>query len=121
MNVTQDHITADTKMGANLLRHGATFRVWAPRAQAVYVNGRFGAVDLWNKEDLKPVTLPDLQKGRSTPPASSFPHLHLLLLVHPGVRTRGGRWFQSPFGTAWVLSAKVNVVTRLINPAITPE
>lgn len=50
MKVTQDHITRDTKMGANLVVGGATFRVWAPRAQAVYLNGRFGTTDLWIKE-----------------------------------------------------------------------
>src|SRR5215212_8243105 len=37
MPASQDNITAETPMGANLTRHGATFRVWAPRAQAVYV------------------------------------------------------------------------------------
>jgi 1,4-alpha-glucan branching enzyme len=51
MKITQNHISPDTKMGANLVADGATFRVWAPRAQAVYVNGRFGTTDLWNKED----------------------------------------------------------------------
>ncbi|OQW37607.1 MAG: hypothetical protein A4E19_13090 [Nitrospira sp. SG-bin1] len=50
MKVTQDHISQDTKMGANLIADGATFRVWAPRAQAVYLNGRFGTTDLWDKE-----------------------------------------------------------------------
>ena len=50
MKVTQDHITPNTKMGANLVADGATFRVWAPRAQAVYLNGRFGTTDLWIKE-----------------------------------------------------------------------
>jgi len=31
-------------MGANLTAGGATFRAWAPRATAVYVNGTFGGV-----------------------------------------------------------------------------
>ncbi|KPJ95850.1 MAG: 1,4-alpha-glucan branching protein [Gammaproteobacteria bacterium SG8_11] len=36
--VTQEHISADTPMGANLIANGATFRVWAPnQAIAVYV------------------------------------------------------------------------------------
>jgi 1,4-alpha-glucan branching enzyme len=35
--VTQDHITADTPMGANLTHTGATFRVWAPRAKQVFL------------------------------------------------------------------------------------
>ena len=50
MKVTQDHISQNTKMGANLTADGATFRVWAPRAQAVYLNGRFGTTNLWDKE-----------------------------------------------------------------------
>jgi 1,4-alpha-glucan branching enzyme len=50
MKVTQDHITSNTKMGASLVASGATFRVWAPRAQAVYLNGRFGTTDLWVKD-----------------------------------------------------------------------
>src|SRR5258708_4274645 len=37
MPVTQDGINSDTPMGANLTKIGATFRVWAPGATAVYV------------------------------------------------------------------------------------
>jgi 1,4-alpha-glucan branching enzyme len=37
MVVTQDGINSDTPMGANLTKTGATFRVWAPGATAVYV------------------------------------------------------------------------------------
>src|SRR5260221_8503780 len=37
MPVTQDGINSDTPMGANLTKTGATFRVWAPGATAVYV------------------------------------------------------------------------------------
>jgi 1,4-alpha-glucan branching enzyme len=51
MKVTQDHISQNTKMGANLVADGATFRVWAPRAQAVYLNGQFGTADMWDKEN----------------------------------------------------------------------
>jgi 1,4-alpha-glucan branching enzyme len=47
-------------MGANLVADGATFRVWAPRAEAVYVNGRFGSTELWNGED------PDLLLNKDT-------------------------------------------------------
>jgi 1,4-alpha-glucan branching enzyme len=48
--ISQAHCTGTTPMGANLLRDqgiagsGATFRAWAPRAMAVYVNGVFGGV-----------------------------------------------------------------------------
>ena len=36
-----DHIDPDTPMGANLVADGATFRVWAPHALAVYAIGEF--------------------------------------------------------------------------------
>jgi 1,4-alpha-glucan branching enzyme len=37
MSASQQHITASTPMGANLMADGATFRVWAPGADHVYV------------------------------------------------------------------------------------
>lgn len=40
--LAQDHIDAATPTGARLVPGGATFRVWAPRATAVYLNGSFG-------------------------------------------------------------------------------
>jgi 1,4-alpha-glucan branching enzyme len=41
--LSQANISPNTPMGANLVEGGgATFRVWAPRATAVYVNGSFG-------------------------------------------------------------------------------
>ena len=39
--VTQEHISDNTPMGANLIADGATFRVWAPGAERVYVIGEF--------------------------------------------------------------------------------
>ena len=40
--ISQQNIRSNTPMGANLVPSGgATFRVWAPRASAVYVNGVF--------------------------------------------------------------------------------
>jgi 1,4-alpha-glucan branching enzyme len=48
--ISQANCTAATPMGATLLSDqglpggGATFRAWAPRARAVYVNGVFGGV-----------------------------------------------------------------------------
>jgi 1,4-alpha-glucan branching enzyme len=48
--ISQENCTATTPMGATLLSDqglagsGATFRAWAPRATAVYVNGVFGGV-----------------------------------------------------------------------------
>jgi 1,4-alpha-glucan branching enzyme len=40
--LAQDNIDATTPAGATLLPGGASFRVWAPRAAAVYLNGNFG-------------------------------------------------------------------------------
>jgi 1,4-alpha-glucan branching enzyme len=41
--LSQANISSTTPMGANLVAGGgATFRVWAPRANAVYLNGCFG-------------------------------------------------------------------------------
>lgn len=37
MKASQQHITASTPMGATLIGDGATFRVWAPAAEHVYV------------------------------------------------------------------------------------
>src|ERR1700676_4843018 len=41
MAASLDHITPTTPMGATLVADGATFRVWAPNASAVYVMGSF--------------------------------------------------------------------------------
>jgi 1,4-alpha-glucan branching enzyme len=40
--LSQQNISPTTPTGANLTADGATFRVWAPRAIAVYLNGTFG-------------------------------------------------------------------------------
>jgi len=42
--ISQANITPNTPMGANLVDGGATFRAWAPRATAVYLNGTFNGV-----------------------------------------------------------------------------
>ena len=41
MSASLDHIHSGTPMGANLIADGATFRVWAPQAEAVYAIGDF--------------------------------------------------------------------------------
>ena len=41
MPASLDHLDAATPMGATLVGNGATFRVWAPNALAVYVYGDF--------------------------------------------------------------------------------
>ena len=40
--LSQQHISAQTPTGATLAAGGATFRVWAPEASAVYLHGIFG-------------------------------------------------------------------------------
>jgi len=40
--LSQQHISPQTPTGATLLADGATFRVWAPQAGAVYLHGIFG-------------------------------------------------------------------------------
>ena len=43
--ISQQKISANTPLGANLVPGGgATFRVWAPRATEVYLDGVFGGV-----------------------------------------------------------------------------
>src|SRR5688500_9848033 len=37
MAASQQHVTAKTPSGANLIANGATFRTWAPGASAVYI------------------------------------------------------------------------------------
>jgi 1,4-alpha-glucan branching enzyme len=49
MPLAQDHISANTPMGGHLIGdQGATFRVWAPAASAVYVAGEFNG---WVHDD----------------------------------------------------------------------
>jgi 1,4-alpha-glucan branching enzyme len=50
MAASQTHVASTTRMGANLVGGGATFRVWAPAARAVFVNGRFAGVDRFSKD-----------------------------------------------------------------------
>ncbi len=42
--ISQDHISASAPRGTQILAEGAVFRVWAPRANAVYLTGIFGGV-----------------------------------------------------------------------------
>ena len=45
--MSQLNISPATPMGATLTGGGATFRVWAPRATALYLNGTFNGVAQW--------------------------------------------------------------------------
>ena len=50
--ISQENISGVTPMGATLVAGGgATFRAWAPRATAVYVNGVFGGVTQVGQND----------------------------------------------------------------------
>ena len=49
--ISQANILPTTPMGANLIGGGATFRAWAPRATAVYVNGVFGGTPRTGQTD----------------------------------------------------------------------
>ena len=50
--ISQQGISANTPMGATLVASGgATFRTWAPRASAVYLNGVFGGVKYDGQSD----------------------------------------------------------------------
>lgn len=48
MPVSQQHIGPDTRMGANLVDGGATFRTWAPSARDVYVVTDAGSTASWS-------------------------------------------------------------------------
>jgi 1,4-alpha-glucan branching enzyme len=48
MPLSQANVTDDTPMGATLVLGGATFKVWAPSATAVYLKGTFGDVTDWS-------------------------------------------------------------------------
>jgi 1,4-alpha-glucan branching enzyme len=50
MVVSQDNINSSTPLGANLINSGATFRIWAPRANAVYINGNFNGIPEWTQD-----------------------------------------------------------------------
>ena len=50
--ISQENISANTPMGATSISGGgATFRVWAPRAESVYLNGVFSGSKLTGQSD----------------------------------------------------------------------
>jgi 1,4-alpha-glucan branching enzyme len=55
MSLSMANINSDTPMGATLIPGGATFKVWAPLARSVYLNGEFGGAANWSQ-----ATNPDL-------------------------------------------------------------
>jgi 1,4-alpha-glucan branching enzyme len=48
--MSQNGISDVAPMGATLIGGGATFKAWAPRASAVYVNGCFGGAAWWRRD-----------------------------------------------------------------------
>jgi 1,4-alpha-glucan branching enzyme len=48
--ITQQYIDSNTPLGANLTAGGATFRVWGPGAQRVFLNGSLGGESHWQKD-----------------------------------------------------------------------
>jgi len=68
--ISQQHIRPDTPLGANLIAGGATFRVWGPSAREVYLNGRFGGNDFWQRDQDKALLL---QKGADGVWSGFFP------------------------------------------------
>jgi hypothetical protein len=60
--ISQQNIAATTPTEARLVLGGGTFKVWAPRAPAVYLNGRFAGVSYDEQA-------PDRLSSR-TPPAT---------------------------------------------------
>ena len=68
VQVTQTSVDLSIPMGANLmveqgLVQGATFRVWAPLAQAVYLNGRFNGSDAWDRDANQGLALQRIMGG----------------------------------------------------------
>jgi 1,4-alpha-glucan branching enzyme len=61
MALSQSNINSSTPMGATLVPGGATFKVWAPLAQSVYLNGEFGGAANWSTN-----TNPALQLSKDT-------------------------------------------------------
>ena len=70
VQVTQTSVDLSIPMGANLvvdqgLLQGATFRVWAPLAKAVYLNGRFNGSDAWDRDANQSLALQRIMGGSS--------------------------------------------------------
>ncbi len=66
--ITQNHIDTSTPMGANLVVmagnvQGATFRVWAPLAKQVYLNGHLNGSDSWDRDTNPALALQRISGG----------------------------------------------------------
>jgi 1,4-alpha-glucan branching enzyme len=81
MPASLDHINSKTPMGATLLAHGATFRVWAPRARTVHVLGDFND---WTRNDAGLLTRDDDGHWRGFVPGVRDRHRYLFYVVGEG-------------------------------------
>ncbi len=59
MPLSLANVNSTTPMGATLVPGGATFKVWGPLAQAVFLNGTFGGAANWS-QDTNPALLLNL-------------------------------------------------------------
>jgi len=57
--LAQDNIDGNTPMGATLRANGATFKVWAPGAQGVYLNGTLAGAQRWTQDQDAALLLQD--------------------------------------------------------------
>ncbi|MBI3280119.1 MAG: alpha amylase C-terminal domain-containing protein [Acidobacteria bacterium] len=71
MPASQQHITSSTLMGATLVDGGATFRVWAPQANKVYISGDFNG---WQQDDASLLERNDDQRWTGFIPGAQDGH-----------------------------------------------
>ncbi|BCA61200.1 hypothetical protein HMP09_0434 [Sphingomonas sp. HMP9] len=81
MAVTQEHIGAQTPMGATLVDAGATFRVWAPLAREVHVCGDFNG---WAHDALSLLKRQDDGRWAGFVPGLAEGHLYKFYVVGEG-------------------------------------
>src|SRR6516162_7329139 len=61
--IAQDNIDANTPIGATLTVNGATFKVWAPGALGVYLNGTLAGAQRWTQDQDAALLLQKDNKG----------------------------------------------------------
>ena len=61
--LAQDNIDGNTPMGATLTAKGATFKVWAPGAVGVYLNGTLAGAQRWTQDQDAGLLLQKDNKG----------------------------------------------------------
>src|SRR6516164_5195034 len=61
--IAQDNVDANTPIGATLTVNGATFKVWAPGALGVYLNGTLAGAQRWTQDQDAGLLLQKDNKG----------------------------------------------------------